>query len=62
MKRPLDFFLYIALCIVIYTLLTLPHFLLMITGSGYQYSLGGILFCVFLSNVLTPIIFNKIRK
>lgn len=62
MKRPLDFFLYIALCIVIYTLLTLPHFLLMITGSGYQYSTGGILFCSFLSIVLTPIIFTKIRK
>lgn len=62
MKRPLDILLYIVICIVIYSLLTLPHLLLMLTGSGYQYSLGGILLCVLLSNILTPIIVNKIRK
>lgn len=58
----LDLFAYLAITFVLYTLLTLPHFLLMLTGVGYQYSLGGILFCSFISVVLTPLIFNKIRK
>jgi hypothetical protein len=60
--KALDLLLHLALCILIYTILTLPHFLLMLTGVGYQYSLGGILFCSFLSVVLTPLIFNKIKK